>query len=156
MLPVECIAILKILQEEWFKKVYKPSVFEEKNDTYLDNVHAVFKDFAIGAPCDGKERRTINNYECFRVGISFGFLASICRTHQGHILKPGDRALGYDLYGADSNDIELDKYGGLVIHEAILIKKSYEEKCQKKRGKTRSWKLKSLDMELDEYKGRAH
>ncbi|XP_022750638.1 60S ribosomal export protein NMD3-like isoform X2 [Durio zibethinus] len=90
------------------------------------------------------------------VGIYFGFLASICRTHQGHILKPGDRALGYDLYGADSNDIELDKYGGLVIHGAILIKKSYEEKCQKKRGKTRSWKLKSLDMELDEYKGRAH
>ncbi|MBA0739380.1 hypothetical protein Gogos_012658 [Gossypium gossypioides] len=78
------------------------------------------------------------------------------RTHLGHILKPGDRALGYDLYGANSNDIELDKYRGLVLPEAILIKKSYEEKRQKKRGKPRPWKLKSLDMELDESKGRAN
>ena len=78
------------------------------------------------------------------------------RTHLGHILKPGDRALGYDLYGANSNDIELDKYRGLNIPEAILIKKSYEEKRQKKRGKPRPWKLKSLDMELDESNGRAH
>ncbi|WRX21757.1 Nmd3 [Theobroma cacao] len=78
------------------------------------------------------------------------------RTHLGHILKPGDRALGYDLYGANSNDMELDKYKGLVLPEAILIKKSYEEKRQKKRGKPRSWKLKSLDMEVDDTKGRAY
>ncbi|OMO77440.1 Nonsense-mediated mRNA decay NMD3 family protein [Corchorus olitorius] len=78
------------------------------------------------------------------------------RTHLGHILKPGDRALGYDLHGANSNDMELDKYKGLVLPEAILIKKSYEEKRQKKRGKPRPWKLKSLGMEVDESKGRGH
>ncbi|XVF16562.1 hypothetical protein REPUB_Repub10bG0042500 [Reevesia pubescens] len=79
------------------------------------------------------------------------------RTHLGHILKPGDRALGYDLYGANANDTELDNYRGRVdIPEVILIKKSYEEKRQKKRGKPRPWKLKSLDMELDESNGRAH
>ena len=48
--------------------------------------------------------------------------------------------------------MELDKYKG-HIPEAILIKKSYEEKHQKKRGKPRSWKLKSLEMEVDD-KGR--
>ena len=37
-----------------------------------------------------------------------------------------------------------------------MIKKSYEGKRQKKRGKPRPWKLKSLDMELDESNGRAH
>ncbi|KAJ1433725.1 hypothetical protein SESBI_05867 [Sesbania bispinosa] len=72
------------------------------------------------------------------------------KTHLGHLLNPGDYALGYDLYGANSNDIELEKYRGLVLPEAILIKKSYEEKRQKRRGKTRSWKLKSLDMEVDD------
>ncbi|OIT38627.1 PREDICTED: 60S ribosomal export protein NMD3-like [Nicotiana attenuata] len=71
------------------------------------------------------------------------------RTHLGHLLNPGDYALGYDLYGANNNDIELDKYKGLVLPEVILIKKSYEEKRQKKRGKPRSWKLKSLNMEVD-------
>ncbi|KAJ4840889.1 hypothetical protein Tsubulata_010392 [Turnera subulata] len=76
------------------------------------------------------------------------------KTHLGHILKPGDQALGYDLYGANSNDIELDKYKGLVLPEAILIKKSYEEKRQRKRSKPRSWKLKSLNMEVDESRGR--
>lgn len=51
------------------------------------------------------------------------------RTHLGHLLSPGDNALGYDLYGANLNDSELDKYRGLVLPEVILAKKSYEEKC---------------------------
>lgn len=71
------------------------------------------------------------------------------RTHLGHLLKSGDYALGYDLYGANSsnNDIELDEYKG---GDAILIKKCYEEKCQKRCGKRRSCKRKSLDMEIDD------
>lgn len=77
------------------------------------------------------------------------------RTHLGHLLNPGDHALGYDVYAANSNDMELEKYRGFVLPEAILIKKSYEEKRQRKRGKTRSWKLKSLNMEVDDSKGRA-
>jgi nonsense-mediated mRNA decay protein 3 len=76
------------------------------------------------------------------------------KTHLGHILKPGDYALGYDLHGANSNDMELDKYKNLVIPEAILVKKSYEEKRQRKRGKPRSWKLKSLNMEVDDTRAR--
>ncbi|KAK8673582.1 hypothetical protein V6N13_111909 [Hibiscus sabdariffa] len=78
------------------------------------------------------------------------------RTHLGHILNPGDRALGYDLHGVNCNDNELDKYTDLVIPDVILIKKSYEEKRQKKRGKPRPWKLKSLNMELDESRVRAN
>lgn len=72
------------------------------------------------------------------------------RTHLGHLLNPGDHALGYDLYAANNNDIELDRYRGLVLPEAILVKKSYEEKRLKKRAKPRTWKLKSLDMEVDD------
>ncbi|GMH12322.1 hypothetical protein Nepgr_014163 [Nepenthes gracilis] len=70
-------------------------------------------------------------------------------THLGNLLNPGDYAFGYDLYGANTNDSDLDKYKGLVLPDAILIKKSYEEKRQKKHGKPRSWKLKSLNMEID-------
>ncbi|KAK2980781.1 hypothetical protein RJ640_009566 [Escallonia rubra] len=78
------------------------------------------------------------------------------RTHLGHILSPGDYALGYDVYSANNNDVEMDKYKGLVLPDVILIKKSYEEKRQKKRGKPRAWKLKSLSMEVDDTaKGRA-
>lgn len=72
------------------------------------------------------------------------------RTHLGNLLNPGDQALGYDLYAANNNDMELDKYRGLVLPDAILVKKSYEEKRQRKRGKPRSWKLKSLNMEVDD------
>ncbi|XP_043711315.1 60S ribosomal export protein NMD3-like [Telopea speciosissima] len=71
------------------------------------------------------------------------------RTHLGHILNAGDYALGYDLYGANTNDIQLDKYKGYILPEAILIKKSYEEKRQKRRRKPRHWKLNSLNMEVD-------
>ncbi|CAB4300606.1 unnamed protein product [Prunus armeniaca] len=52
--------------------------------------------------------------------------------------------------GGSSNDDELEKYRGLVIPDAILIKKSYEEKRQKKHAKARPWKLKSLGMEVDD------
>ncbi|XP_028549844.1 60S ribosomal export protein NMD3-like isoform X2 [Dendrobium catenatum] len=76
------------------------------------------------------------------------------RTHIGHLLNPGGYALGYDLYGANINDFEIDKYRGLDLPHAILVKKSYEEKRQKRRGKVRSWKLKSLNMEIDNTKGR--
>ncbi|KAI9074599.1 hypothetical protein K1719_041777 [Acacia pycnantha] len=72
------------------------------------------------------------------------------KTHLGHLLNVGDHALGYDLYAANNNDIELDKYRGLVLPEAILVKKSYEEKRLKKRAKPRAWKLKSLEMEVDD------
>ncbi|TKY70989.1 60S ribosomal export protein NMD3 [Spatholobus suberectus] len=74
-------------------------------------------------------------------------------THLGNLLNPGDYALGYDLYGANSNDMGLDKYRGHGLPNVILIKKSYEEKRQKKRGKPRTWMLKSLEMEVDD-KGR--
>ncbi|MFQ6631667.1 hypothetical protein Gotur_008800, partial [Gossypium turneri] len=42
--PMTRITIPEILQDEWFKKGYKPPVFEEKDDTNLDDVEAVFKD----------------------------------------------------------------------------------------------------------------
>lgn len=41
------ITIPEILQNEWFKKGYKPPVFKEKDDTNLDDVEAVFKDSEV-------------------------------------------------------------------------------------------------------------
>lgn len=70
------------------------------------------------------------------------------RTHLGHLLTPGAYALGYDLHGANYNDIELDKYSGLVLPHAVLIKKSYEEESRNW-GKPCSRELKSLNMEID-------
>ncbi|XP_073099926.1 uncharacterized protein [Elaeis guineensis] len=72
------------------------------------------------------------------------------RTHLGHLLNPVDYALGYDLYGANSGDLEID------LPDAVLIKKSYEEKHRNRSGKARPWKLKSLNMDVDNtFKGRA-
>ncbi|KAL1565481.1 60S ribosomal export protein NMD3-like [Salvia divinorum] len=60
------------------------------------------------------------------------------------------------MYSANSNDFELDKYRG-VMPDVILIKKSYEAKRQQRQRKSRSWKLKSLDMEVDDgARGREH
>ncbi|XP_010528584.1 PREDICTED: 60S ribosomal export protein NMD3-like [Tarenaya hassleriana] len=76
-------------------------------------------------------------------------------THLGHILKPGDQALGYDLYAANVNDNELEKHGMTgSLPEVILIKKSYEEQRERKKNKPRSWKLKSLPMETSDPRGR--
>ncbi|KAH7687378.1 nonsense-mediated mRNA decay protein 3 [Dioscorea alata] len=72
------------------------------------------------------------------------------KTHLGHLLKEGDVVLGYDLYSANSNDVEMDKYKGFELPYAILIKKSYEEKRQRKHGKQRKWRLKRMQMEVDD------
>ncbi|KAF7824525.1 60S ribosomal export protein NMD3 [Senna tora] len=74
----------------------------------------------------------------------------VIKTHLGHLLNAGDYALGYDLYGANHSDIELDKYRGRGLQEVILVKKCYEKEHQRKRGKPRSWKLRSLDIDVDD------
>ncbi|MQL84092.1 hypothetical protein Taro_016591 [Colocasia esculenta] len=71
------------------------------------------------------------------------------RTHLGHLLEPGHTALGYDLYGANINDPELERYKGLVLPDVVLIKRSYEEEHKKIHGKPRPWKLKNMKMEVD-------
>ncbi|KAL0435298.1 UNVERIFIED_CONTAM: CBL-interacting serine/threonine-protein kinase [Sesamum radiatum] len=38
------ITVPEILEDEWFKKDYKPPVFDEREDINLDDVEAVFKD----------------------------------------------------------------------------------------------------------------
>eukprot|EP00246_Nothoceros_aenigmaticus_P003517 TRINITY_DN14689_c0_g1_i1.p1 TRINITY_DN14689_c0_g1~~TRINITY_DN14689_c0_g1_i1.p1 ORF type:complete len:484 (+),score=87.19 TRINITY_DN14689_c0_g1_i1:114-1565(+) len=68
-------------------------------------------------------------------------------THLGPFLNSGDYALGYDLHAANTNDWELDNYKGLQLPNAVLVRKSYEEKRQKKGGKTRG---KELPMEVAE------
>ncbi|GFQ04664.1 protein nrt1/ ptr family 5.15 [Phtheirospermum japonicum] len=42
--PLKRITIPEILADEWFKKDFKPPIFDEKEDTNLDDVEAVFKD----------------------------------------------------------------------------------------------------------------
>lgn len=71
------------------------------------------------------------------------------RTHLGHLLNPGDYALGYDVYAANTNDDMISQYKSLELPDVILIKKSYEQRRQRKKGKARKWKLKRLNMEVD-------
>ncbi|XP_074307482.1 60S ribosomal export protein NMD3-like [Silene latifolia] len=54
---------------------------------------------------------------------------SSVRTHLGHILKPGDYALGYDLCGANFNNSEAEERSG-SFPDAVLIKKTYREQGQ--------------------------
>ncbi|KAL0460904.1 UNVERIFIED_CONTAM: CBL-interacting serine/threonine-protein kinase [Sesamum latifolium] len=45
--PVKRITVPEILEDEWFRKDYKPPVFDEKEDINLDDVEAVFKDSEV-------------------------------------------------------------------------------------------------------------
>ncbi|XP_019084752.1 PREDICTED: pentatricopeptide repeat-containing protein At5g21222 [Camelina sativa] len=46
--PITRITIPEILEDVWFKKDYKPAVFEEKNEANLADVEAVFNDSEDG------------------------------------------------------------------------------------------------------------
>jgi nonsense-mediated mRNA decay protein 3 len=76
------------------------------------------------------------------------------RTHLGHLLHPGDHALGYDVANAvlSSADLEAAVDRGYVLPEVILVRKSYEEKRRRRRAKgggaaARPWRLKRMDVE---------
>ncbi|EFJ40518.1 hypothetical protein VOLCADRAFT_69446, partial [Volvox carteri f. nagariensis] len=82
------------------------------------------------------------------------------RTHLGNILHPGDTVLGYDMTASQLVGLDYEAYvnkGGRVP-DVVLVRKSYEEKRRKRHAKggaaaARPWKLKTLEMEVDEAAG---
>ncbi|XP_058746744.1 uncharacterized protein LOC131619690 [Vicia villosa] len=73
------------------------------------------------------------------------------KTHLGYLLKTGERALGYDLCEANcsDSDIELKERIGDGV---ILIKRSEEKLCQKRRAEHRPY-LKDLEEITNEVHG---
>ncbi|KAK9505680.1 hypothetical protein O3M35_009674 [Rhynocoris fuscipes] len=61
------------------------------------------------------------------------------RSHLGHILKPGDSVLGYNLSESNINDDNFDTINKDNISDVLLVKKFYGS-----RNKKRNWKLKLL------------
>ncbi|XP_066150044.1 60S ribosomal export protein NMD3 [Euwallacea fornicatus] len=64
------------------------------------------------------------------------------RTHLGHVLKPGDSALGYNIQDSNVNDTNFDKLDTSSIPDVILVKKYFGDRVSRK--KQRIWKLKRL------------
>ncbi|KAG5891163.1 hypothetical protein JTB14_000551 [Gonioctena quinquepunctata] len=64
------------------------------------------------------------------------------RTHLGHVLKPGDSVLGYNLEDSNINDTNLDKLDKSKIPDILLVKKHYGDRSYRRR--QRIWKLKRL------------
>ncbi|PCH39171.1 NMD3-domain-containing protein [Wolfiporia cocos MD-104 SS10] len=70
------------------------------------------------------------------------------RTHLGHILKPGDAAMGYFLTNMNFNS---DDFAALPAHrvpDVVLVKKAYPNRRKKRR--TRKWRLRSIAKEAGE------
>ncbi|TXG73445.1 hypothetical protein EZV62_002024 [Acer yangbiense] len=72
------ITIPEILEDVWFKKDYKRPVFEEKGDTNLDDVEAVFKDSEEYHVTEKKEEQPVamNAFELISLskGLNLGNL----------------------------------------------------------------------------------
>ncbi|XP_070533793.1 60S ribosomal export protein NMD3-like [Ptychodera flava] len=64
-----------------------------------------------------------------------------CRSHLGHLLKPGDTVLGFDFVNSNVNDSNLDRMKADKIPDVVLVKKHYDRNTRKER---RNWKLKKL------------
>ncbi|CAH1994982.1 unnamed protein product [Acanthoscelides obtectus] len=64
------------------------------------------------------------------------------RTHLGHILKPGDSVMGYNIGDSNVNDANFEKLDRNMIPDILLVKKYYGDRVSRK--KQRIWKLKRL------------
>jgi len=69
-----------------------------------------------------------------------------CRSHLGHLLKPGDLVMGLDVQNANPNDTFFDELKKDNIPDVILVKKVYDKQM---RGRKRNWKLKRLNDNMD-------
>lgn len=69
-----------------------------------------------------------------------------CKSHLGHVLKPGDIAMGYDLTNSNFNSEDFDQIKK-DLPDIILVKKGYHDKNKKKH---RVWRLKTLEKEEEE------
>jgi len=66
-------------------------------------------------------------------------------THLGHLLHPGDNAMGYDIANANLTEHTMGRKGkGAHFPDIVLVKKSYPKKH---RARKRKWALRSLPKE---------
>jgi nonsense-mediated mRNA decay protein 3 len=72
-----------------------------------------------------------------------------CRTHLGHILHPGDTALGYFVASANFNDDDVKsfKFNKNHMPDVILVRKVYP--ASKKKRSNRVWRVKHLRKDED-------
>ncbi|CAH0547910.1 unnamed protein product [Brassicogethes aeneus] len=77
------------------------------------------------------------------------------RTHLGHVLKPGDSVLGYNVMDSNINDAHFEKIDKSKVQDVVLVKKYYDKALIRRQ---RAWKLKHLaddemafDRETNEY-----
>lgn len=71
------------------------------------------------------------------------------KTHLGHLLKPGDSVLGYNLEDANINDDHYEKLNKDRIPDIVLVKKFYGDTGDRR--STRNWKLQHLDEEATHF-----
>ncbi|XP_050312977.1 60S ribosomal export protein NMD3 [Anthonomus grandis grandis] len=67
------------------------------------------------------------------------------RTHLGHVLKPGDSVLGYNIQDSNVNDATFENLDRASIPDVVLVKKHFGDRASKKR--QRIWKLKRMAQE---------
>jgi nonsense-mediated mRNA decay protein 3 len=75
-----------------------------------------------------------------------------CRTHLGHLLRPGDSVMGYLLTGTNFNNpqfeaIEESNAYSSTIPDVVLVKKHYQ---RRRKHRNRNWKLKRMDKDEGE------
>lgn len=71
------------------------------------------------------------------------------RTHLGHLLKPGDSVLAYNIEDANINDENFDKLKKEHVPDVIIVKKYYGDTSGLKN--SRIWKLKHLNDEVPKF-----
>lgn len=67
------------------------------------------------------------------------------KTHLGHLLKPGDSVLAYNLEDANINDDNFDKLNKEYVPDIVIVKKHYDTTVLRN---SRVWKLKHLSEDV--------
>lgn len=71
------------------------------------------------------------------------------RTHLGHLLKPGDSVLAYNIEDTNINDSNFDLLKKEQIPDVIIVRKHYGDMLMLKN--SRIWKLKHLSDEVNAF-----
>ncbi|XP_021776482.1 CBL-interacting protein kinase 32-like [Chenopodium quinoa] len=139
--PMTRITIPEILEDEWFKVDYKPPVFDDEDDTSLDDVDAVFQDAEEHHVTEKREKPTaMNAFDLINMskGLNLGSLFDTdqvfkretrftSRSPASEIIKKIEEAakpLGFDVhkknYKMRLENMKAGRKGNLNVATEVL------------------------------------
>ena len=151
IVDIRTMQTFEIDEKLYYKHIFQATLSRERlSEFVVINIENVDNDFNSSRAAMRQRYRQVQVEIARKEDFGKNDRTFIVNTHLGEILNFNDTVLGYDLLQNQTSDIDdfskIDQY----LPDIILVKKTYPK--FRKRQKSRFWKLRHLNKELNDEK----